>query len=85
MAASRSGDPTNPFSLGSNSADEESSADEDQPPVITVHNLTARFFFNRPAEELVPAQYLQMAERTCESLTPPRSYTSMNERKPSEN
>ena len=84
MEASTYADRENPFSLGSSSADEESSVDEDRPPVITVHNLTARFFFNRPAEELVPTQYLQMAERTCKSFSS-LSYTAVNESKPSEN
>ncbi|KAJ5580021.1 uncharacterized protein N7459_006006 [Penicillium hispanicum] len=34
------------------------------PLECTVHNLTAKIFLNRPAEDLVPARYLRRAERT---------------------
>ena len=28
----------------------------------TVHNITAKFFLNRPPEDLIPARYLEQAE-----------------------
>ncbi|KAJ5175357.1 uncharacterized protein N7482_001234 [Penicillium canariense] len=31
---------------------------------VTVQNITARFFFNRPTKDLIPARFLQMAQNT---------------------
>jgi hypothetical protein len=69
---------TNPFSLGTSSVDKEEARE------IPVHNLKAKFFFDRPAEDLIPARYLQMAQDTRELLISPSS-TSTNEYKESIN
>ncbi|CEJ55351.1 hypothetical protein PMG11_01614 [Penicillium brasilianum] len=47
---------TNPFSLSTSSVDKEEARE------IPVHNLKAKFFFDRPAEDLIPARYLRMAQ-----------------------
>jgi hypothetical protein len=54
-------DAVNPFSLGTDSADEEG------PHEISVHGLKAKFFLNRPVTDLLPAYFLQRAEKSCES------------------
>lgn len=35
------------------------------PRLSRVHNLDAKFFLNRPMEDLIPAKYLRRAEHTC--------------------
>lgn len=69
---------TNSFSLGTSSVEKEEARE------IPVHNLKAKFFFDRPAEDLIPARYLRMAQGTREFLTSPSS-SSANEYKESIN
>jgi hypothetical protein len=62
MELPESADSANPFSLGTDSADEEG------PHEILVHGLRAKFFLDRPIEDLLPARVLQRAESSRESL-----------------
>lgn len=64
-------DPGNPFSLGTDSADEEG------PHEILVHGLKAKFFLNRPVTDLLPDRFLERAENFCES--PVSSFVSTSE------
>lgn len=53
-------DAADPFSLCTDSADEEG------PYEILVHGLKAKFFLNRPVTDLLPDSYLEKAEDSRE-------------------
>lgn len=53
-------------------SDDTPSAHPEQVECI-VKNLTAKFFLNRPVEELLPVQYLRKAKQTSETTLLPFS------------